>query len=375
MTAFDRYHRQLILPQIGAAGQERLRASTALIVGCGALGTHIADGLARAGVGRLRIVDRDIVELTNLQRQVLFTERDVQQQVPKAEAARRAIAAINSDVAVDAIVDDFNAGSAEQHVAGSDIIIDGLDNFETRYLVNDLAVRDGLAYVYGGAIATTGMSMTILPHSAARKRSNVSRRVQWSDDQATPCLRCLFPEPPPPGMTPTCDTAGILHAAVASVTAHQVAQAMKVLIGAIDRVDRSLWTIDVWSNETRRADVSGARNSDCPCCAAGRFEYAHGSAAGTTTSLCGRNTVQILPPRRSDGTAATLDLSTLADRLKQVGTVSQTDYFVRCTLNGSGDASSGSKLELTVFPDGRVLVHGTSEPDIARTLHARYIGA
>jgi adenylyltransferase/sulfurtransferase len=199
----------MLLPGIGEAGQRRLRAARVLIVGCGALGSVVADTLARAGVGGLRLVDRDVVEITNLQRQVLYDERDVEQSVPKSEAARQRLELINRQVHVEAHVDDFNHRNAERFVDGVDLIVDGLDNFEARYLLNDLAVARHLPYIYGGAVGTSGMSMPILPHPA-HGRPRADAALSWTAEQSTACLRCIFPEPPPPGTSPTCDTAGVL---------------------------------------------------------------------------------------------------------------------------------------------------------------------
>jgi adenylyltransferase/sulfurtransferase len=270
-----RYHRQMLLPGIGEQGQQRLRDSHALVVGCGALGTVIVDSLARAGVGTITIVDRDVVELTNLQRQILYDERDVEQGMPKALAAKAKVARINGEVNVHARVDDFSHRNAERYIPGADIILDGLDNFETRYLLNDLSVSRGIPYIYGGAVSTTGVTMAVLPSGAKRQMDSTSR-VEWSESQSTPCLRCVFPEAPPPGTSPTCDTAGVLGPAVAIIAAHQCVQTIKLLTGNIDAVDRSLLSLDVWTNELRRFDISGARTADCPCCGQGRFDILQG---------------------------------------------------------------------------------------------------
>lgn len=370
MTDLDRYHRQVLLPGIGEAGQRRLLDAHALIVGCGALGTMIADAMARAGVGTLTIVDRDTVELTNLQRQVLFDEADVEQAMPKAEAARAKIRRINSGVTVHAHVDDFNYRNAMRHAEGVDIILDGLDNFETRYLVNDVAVKLGVPYVYGGAVATGGMSMVILPHPQHRADPDAHRYVRWAEGQATPCLRCVFPDAPPPGSTPTCDTAGVLGAAVATIAAHQAAAAIKLLTGNVAAVDRSLLSVDLWDNTTRRFDVSGARDAgDCPCCARGEFAFLAGRTASATTALCGRNAVQITPAEPA-AAGRGLDLAEMADRLAPHGRFTHNGYLLR----GRFGARDG-ELELTLFPDGRAIIKGTTEPETARSLYARYVGS
>lgn len=371
MSDPDRYHRQMLLPQIGAAGQQRLREAHALIVGCGALGSVLVDLLARAGIGRLTIVDRDLVELTNLSRQVLFDERDVEQGMPKAEAARARVAAINRDVQVHAHVDDFSPRNAERYIAGVDLILDGLDNFQTRYVLNDLAVKHGLPYVYGGAVGTTGMTMTILPHAA--KRQAKGGCVQWSAAQSTPCLRCVFPEAPPPGTSPTCDTAGVLATAVSTIAAQQVTSAIKLIVGDIDSLDRRLISIDVWSNASHAFDVGAARDGgQCPCCVQGHFEFLEGVAGGATTSLCGRNAVQVTPP--PDSTLAALDLATVARRLAPHGRFISNRFLLRGVLDGVR-ADRGELIELTLFPDGRAIIKGTNEPQVARGIYDKYVGS
>ncbi len=350
----NRYHRQIILPQFGEAGQRRLKESHALVVGCGALGSAIVDSLARAGVGTISIVDRDTVELTNLQRQTLFDEADVAGMIPKAEAARARVARNNSELIVHAHVEDFNHRNAERLLGGADVILDGLDNFETRYLVNDLAVKHGVPYVYGGAVATGGMSMTILPGT-------------------TPCLRCVFPEAPPPGTTPTCDTAGVLGPAVSMIAAWQATQALKLLSGNVEAVDRTLLSIDLWEGQVRRFDVGGAREaSDCPCCVQGRFDSLDGHGGSSATSLCGRDAVQISPASRA--TAGGFDLADLAGRLAAHGSFTHNGFL----LHGRFDFERGERgapVELTLFPDGRAIVRGTTEPETARSIYARYVGA
>jgi len=367
---FARYHRQMLLPGIGEHGQQRLAQSHALIVGCGALGSHIADTLARAGVGTLTIVDRDVVELTNLQRQVLYDEADVESGTPKAEAAKARLQRINSGITVHAHVDDFNHRNASKFADGVDVIMDGLDNFETRYLLNDLAVARGLPYIYGGAVGVTGVSLAILPHPANRQAGHEST-IKWSEEQSTSCLRCVFPEAPPPGSNPTCDTAGVLGSIVTMIAAHQSAQAIKLLSGNLDSLDRSLLSIDLWSNETRRFDVSGAREpSNCPCCVRGEFEFLEGASGSATTSLCGRNAVQITPGLNGTN----IDLPRLAASLSPHGRFSCTPFLLKGLLQRELN-DDGEPYELTVFPNGRAILKGTSQPEVARSLYARYIGS
>jgi len=377
-SPLDRYQRQMLLPAIGAAGQARLLDAHALIVGCGALGCAIADALARGGVGQLTIVDRDVVELTNLQRQVLFDEADAASGVPKAAAAKARLQQINSGIEIEARVSDFNARNAEALSRGADIILDGLDNFETRYLLNDLAVARGLPYIYGGAVATTGLSMAILPHGAQRRpptsrAGDRATAVTWSDEQATPCLRCVFPEAPPAGTSPTCDTAGVLGGAVQAVAAHQATQAIKMLSGNLDAIDRRLFSIDVWSNSCSMFDVAAARSPECPCCGLGRFDFLAGSTGSATTALCGRQAVQISPGTESEPSAHRLDLGEMASRLAPHGSFARTPYLLRGTLRHER-SRAGQPIELTLFPDGRAVIKGTSEPDEARAIYARYVG-
>jgi molybdopterin-synthase adenylyltransferase len=364
-----RYHRQMLLPGFGEAGQRKLRQAHALVVGCGALGSVIIDSLARAGVGTLTIVDRDIIELTNLQRQILYDETDVERGMPKAEAAKRRVAQINSAVKVNAHVDDFSHRNAARFIEGIDILLDGLDNFETRYLLNDLAVMRGIPYVYGGAVGTTGVSMTILPHHATRQVDSTSK-VIWTQEQSTPCLRCVFPEAPPPGTTPTCDTAGVLGPVVSIIASHQSVQALKLMTGNVNAVDRSLLSIDGWSNEIRQFDVSGARDGvTCPCCAQGKFEHFEGAPASATLSLCGRNAVQISPASDAD-----LNLAEFTLRLASHGDFTHNAFLMRGELK-SERGSNGQPIEITLFPNGRAIIKGVSQPEAARSIYAKYIGA
>ncbi len=378
-----RYHRQMLLCGIGNEGQKRLLDSHTLIVGCGALGGAIADLLARAGVGTLTIVDRDIVDLTNLHRQVMFDEADVEASIPKAEAAKARIRRINSEVTVRACVDDFNHRNAAGFVEGIDLILDGLDNFQTRYLLNDLAVKFSLPYVYGGAVGTTGMSMPILPspkHTVTKEGEGarpIGSSVSWSSEQATPCLRCMFPDTPPPGASPTCDTAGILGPVASMIAAHQATQALKLLSGNIDALDRSLYSIDIWTNQTRRIDISDLHKvGECPCCDRGSFIYLRGEVGDDPVHLCGRIAVQISPPQAAFGgaTAANpLDLQGLARRLEPHGRFSVNRFAIRGVLTNERN-EAGEPLELTVFSSGRAIVRGTDRLEVARSICSRYVG-
>ncbi|MCW5776473.1 MAG: ThiF family adenylyltransferase [Phycisphaeraceae bacterium] len=348
MADLARYHRQMLLPRIGEAGQRRLAGSSVLLVGCGALGSVSADLLVRAGVGRLVLVDRDVVEPTNLQRQTLYTEADLG--APKAEAARRRLAAVNSGVRVEAHVADFTGDAADDLAEGPlGVLVDGTDNFETRLVLNDLAVSRGVPFVYAGVVGACGTTMTVVPGR-------------------TPCLRCLVDAPPPPGSTPTCDTAGVFGPTVVMAAAWQASEALRLLLGDA-APGGDLVEFDLWPPRVRRFDVRGSRRADCPCCVGRRFDYLRGVAATRTTTLCGRNAVQVLP-RRNGG----VDLPALAGRLGPHGAVAANEFLVRCEL-GAEPADGGGACSLTVFGDGRAIVSGTLRPERARAIYARYVGS
>lgn len=354
MGEVSRYQRQMLLAGVGQSGQARLLGSHALVVGCGALGCVSSEMLVRAGVGRLTIVDRDVVELTNLQRQVLFDERDAAEQSPKAEAARRHLARINSGVRVRSVVADFSPMNAERLIAGDwkpDVILDGTDNFETRYLLNDVAVKHGIAFVYAGVVAASGMSMSVLPGETA-------------------CLRCVFREMPAAGSQPTCDTAGVLGPAVSIVAGYQAAEALKILLGLREKVMPSLLTFDLWEGTRSRLDLREARDAACPCCGLGRYEFLEGAGhEGAAVSLCGRGVVQVSPPMETR-----VDLGALARRLGCVGRFRVAEMVVTGELDEER-GEEGEAIGLTVFEDGRALVRGVRSAERARAIYARYVGA
>ena len=361
--ALGRYHRQMLLAPVGEAGQRALLGSHALIVGCGALGCASAELLARAGVGALTIVDRDVVELTNLQRQCLFDERDAAEALPKAVAAERRLKAINSQVRVRALVEDFTHRNAVRVAGGGDgfgraaVILDGTDNFETRYLLNDLSVSMGLPYLYAGVIGATGMQATFIPPPAGRG----------------PCLRCLFENPPAPGVAPTCDTAGVLGAAVQIVAALQAADAIKILLGRGDLLSPSLASIDAWSGRLSRIDISSSRNADCPCCSRRLTPFLSGESAGDASVLCGLGAVQVRPSSSVQRGAAEV-LRVVKERLVPHGSPVVNEFLVRCTLAGEKGDVATEPIELIVFADGRAIVKGTRSVERARTIYARYVG-
>jgi adenylyltransferase/sulfurtransferase len=343
----DRYQRQKLLPAMGTAGQARLSRARVLLVGCGALGTVIAEQLVRAGVGFLRICDRDVVELSNLQRQVLFDEAQAEAGAPKAIAARDRLVKINAEVVIEPHVVDVHCGNIESLMRARgglvDLILDGTDNAQTRYLINDAAVKLRVPWVYGACVGTTGRMMGIRPGQSA-------------------CLRCLFPEPPCAGELPTCDTAGVLSAAAGVIASLQIAEAIKLLLDD-SAAARELVTIDVWNLHLRAISTMDARRADCPACGKMNFEFLSARAGALATSLCGRNTVQVRPPDR-----AQFDLKTIAARLGQTGPIVENPFFVRCNL------PERSGLVLTVFRDGRALVHGTADAGIAQSVYAQYVG-
>lgn len=357
-----RYDRQVLLRDIGEDGQRRLLGSTVLLLGCGALGSVVANLLSRAGVGHLVIVDRDIVEATNLQRQLLFDERDAAEGLPKAEAARRRIARINSDVRVTAVVDNIEHNNIARYGSGVDLLIDGLDNLETRYLANDFAVSRGLPYVYGGAVGSVGMVFPVLPHHAG----DVPWRLADGTDYSTPCFRCLFSEAPPPGTTATCDTTGVFGSLTTIIGGFQVTEALKILTHNFGKVSRKLLNVDIWSNEFSQFDVANTRDdSDCPCCKGGRFDYLDGNAGSAASVLCGRDAVQLRPRAES----AAIDFRALAGRLESHATVTTNEFLLRAQLK------DGEKpYEITLFPNGRAIIKGTQAPDIARGIYSKYIG-
>mgnify|MGYP006287834765 CR=1 FL=1 len=362
----NRYARQMQLPQIGADGQARVQRGHALVIGCGALGCAAADLLARAGVGRLTLVDRDVVEPTNLQRQCLFTEADAAAGRLKADAAAARLGAVNSEIEIRAVADDVHAGSLPDLLDDVDVIVDGVDNFETRYLLNDVAVADGFPYVYGGAIATHGMRMTILgrPEAARHHRSAIT----WTPEQATACLRCLFPEPPPPGATPTCETAGVLGPVIQTIAALQVTEVLKLLAGRLDDLRRNLLRVDVWDGTFRTITADQPRTG-CPCCGQSRFDALDHPRSAVATAMCGSATVQIHPPV----TEPVIELPRLAKRLADHGSFRQADQVLRGRLDHEpGD--DGRPVELLIFSNGRALVRGLADPGRARALYARYVG-
>ena len=396
----SRYSRQILYDKVGVAGQQKLAASRVVLFGCGALGTVIANTLVRAGIGFLRICDRDFIEYDNLQRQVLFDESDIAANLPKAQAAANKLRAINSEVTIDPYVIDVNPTNIVELADGADLLLDGTDNFETRFLINDLAVQSRRPWIYGAVIGATGLCMTIVPGR-------------------TPCLRCVFEEAPPPEMNPTCDTAGVLGSAVNMVASLQAIEAMKLLMGRTDEINPHLVHLDVWTGRMMNMNVQaaspnaqsasssaqsaspnaqlgspnaqvtspfdkegqrgaqlaspldkggqrGVATAGCPCCARGEFEFLNGKHAGLTTTLCGRDAVQIsAPPHSGD---AAIDFTALAAKLAAIASapIRHNPYMLRAQID---------QYEMTLFPDARAIIKGTSNPSKARSLYAKYFGS
>lgn len=344
MQSLDRYRKQALFAPLGEDGQTRLREGRALVVGCGALGSVIAESLVRAGVGLVRIVDRDFVEITNLQRQVLYDEQDVADQLPKAEAAARKLRVINSDVTVESVVADLTSDNIGTLAAGVQVIVDGTDNFETRFLVNDYAFENNIPWVHAGCVGCHGQVMTFRPGK-------------------TICFRCLMGGVPEPGSGETCDTAGVLGPAVNVIASLQSLDAIKLLSGREDAIEPVLTVVDLWEGTFRRLNVGTPESSErCSGCTQGDRPWLHGQQSARSAVLCGRNAVQITPPQRMQ-----IALSELESRLATSGRVIRNPFLLKLE-------TADGLFQLTVFGDGRAIVQGTEDPGIARGVYARYIG-
>lgn len=347
----SRYHRQTIFPPVGVDGQNRLLAATAVIVGCGASGSSLANLLVRAGVGHVRIIDRDFIELNNLQRQILFDEDDIEANLPKAEAAARKLRRINSQVEVEAVVADANPGNILSLLDGATVVLDGTDNFSTRFLINDACLKLAIPWVYSGVVASYGMTATFVPDGAPAKLPG--------DREVTGCLRCLLGDLPPPGSAPTCDTAGIIGPIVTFVTSVAAAEAIKLVVGR-GKLNTGLIHADMWEHEYEQF-ASAGKLPDCPACGLRRFDFLNTDQGTTTASLCGRNAVQV-----SVSGAGGLNLTQLEQRLLPLASrMSRNDYLLRAQIDGH---------EFTVFADGRAIIKGTDDEDVAIGLYAKYIG-
>jgi adenylyltransferase/sulfurtransferase len=338
VSGADRYSRQIRFAPIGEAGQQRLLASRIGIVGLGALGTVIADQLVRAGVGSLRIIDRDTVEHSNLQRQTLFDESDAEQNLPKAVAAERRLGQINRSVRIEASVDDLNASTVEDWIAGLDLVLDGLDNFETRFVLNDACRTAGLPWIYGAAVGSYGLAFPVVPDG--------------------PCLRCAVGSLPPVGSSPTCDTQGVIAPITSIVASLEVSLALRWLVGELRGDEVFLTSFDAWTHRSRSVRVG--KDPECPLCADGRTEYLACEPLRTVT-LCGRNAVQLVPGAKGD-----LDLTAMGRRLAVFGPVESNEFLLKC---------SSPPYELTLFRDGRAIVRGTENASDARSVYSKMVGA
>lgn len=332
----ERYSRQVLFSGIGQAGQQKLATARVAIVGCGATGSAMASLLARAGVGTIRIIDRDYVEASNLQRQVLFDESDAAESLPKAIAAARKIAAFNSHIVVEPQVADLEPENIEGLLQRTQLILDGTDNFETRYLINDFSVKSSVPWIYVAAVGSYATTLNIVP-------------------QQTACLACIFPDPPS-GPFETCETAGILNSAGNLVASIAATEAVKLLVAARDQLRRTLLAFDVWQNQ--RSEVSAKRRSDCRVCAQGCFLHLEGKGRRHIT-LCGRNAVQIHEHARA------IDFPEISARLRVHGAVKHNEFVLKFWHD---------PYEITLFQDGRAIVKGTSDAAVARSLYARYVG-
>jgi molybdopterin-synthase adenylyltransferase len=341
MGDLGRYSRQILFHQVGEAGQLKLLNGKVAIVGVGALGTVIANHLVRSGVGYIKLIDRDLVELSNLQRQTLFDEEDAALHLPKVIAAQKRLNKINSTITVDAVIADLNLDNAEELLTGMDCIVDGTDNFMTRFLINDVAVKYGIPWVHGAAVSSRGMYASIIPGK-------------------TPCYRCLFPHVPT-GTGETCDTVGVLSPLTDIIGSFQAMETMKILVGA--KTTPNLEQIDIWDYSTMQMDISEGRAPNCPTCVNHQFDFLDRSSELQVayTSLCGRNTVQINPRNKRE-----LDVKKVAEYLKKSGKVSGNEYLLRF--------SPEDGISIVLFKDARVLIHGTNDVVKAKLLYSKYIG-
>lgn len=341
----ERYSRQVLFSELGEAGQTRLMQGRVLLCGCGALGTVLAETLVRAGVGQIKIVDRDFVELSNLQRQVLFDENDVAARLPKAIAAAEKLKKINSTVDIEPIVADIDHTNILSLAADVDLILDGTDNFEVRYLINDVSLELGIPWIYCGCIGSTGQTMTILPGKSA-------------------CLRCLIDTAPEPGSTETCDTAGILGPTVNVIASLEAVDAIKLLAGKEDLIKPVLTVVDIWEGSYRQMSVADLREkSGCKACHEGERIWLKGEQGSRTTRLCGRNAVQVAPADKGK-----IVFEELAEKLQHSGEVDFNPYLLRLNLKNPD-------YEISLFRDGRAIIKGTDDPSVAKTVYARYIGS
>jgi len=342
MQGLERYSRQILFQHIGVERQKELAGSYAVVIGCGALGSVSSSYLARAGIGHLRIIDRDFIEESNLQRQILFDENDIEHNLPKAIAAQKKLQGINSRINIEGIVADLNYANVEDLTRGADIILDGTDNFETRFLINDICVKNNIPWIYGACIESKGLTMNIIPLQ-------------------TPCLRCVFENLPQAGTFPTCDTAGVIGPIASVIASIQVTEAIKILTKNFKSVNKSLLEIDVWDTKFKQLDVEElSRLNNCPTCKSHNYEFLDAKDGVMITLLCGKNAVQVMYRN-----AGKVNLEQLAQRLSLTVDVSYNDFMLKFT---------DKDFEFTVFPDGRAIITGTNDASMAKSLYSKYLG-
>ncbi|HVJ48787.1 ThiF family adenylyltransferase [Desulfitobacterium sp.] len=338
MDIAERYSRQVLFSGIGKEGQKRLAEARVAVIGVGALGTVIANNLCRAGVGLLRLIDRDFVEISNLQRQTLFTEADVSEHIPKAVAAVEHLKKINSEITLEPVVKDVNPSNVEQLIGDVDLVLDGTDNFEIRLLINDACVKLGIPWIYGGAIGSYGITMNIIPGE-------------------TPCLRCLLKEIPAPGTQPTCSTAGVLNMITGIIGNYETVEAVKFLVKSPD-LRKDVLFVDIWDNVSEFMTIP--KNKDCKACGQGEYEFLNNNVGSYTTSLCGSDSIQIVPQTRSE-----INFQVMHDKLLQLGEVSYNRFLLRFSY---------MDINITLFPDGRAIIKGVTDPNVAKSVYSEYIG-
>lgn len=344
MSHNDRYSRQIRFARIGRKGQTSLGESRIAIVGQGALGSVLSQHLVRAGVGYVRVIDRDVIEWSNLQRQMLYTEQDAADLLPKAEAAANRLRAMNSSIQIEPVAADLTAANAEELLAGVDLLLDGSDNFSVRYLMNDYSLKHNVPWIYGGAVGASGMTMTFIPGETA-------------------CYRCLFPEPPPPGTTDTCETAGVISPIIDVIASVQATEALKLLSGNANALHRTLFQVDLWNHTWLPLNMSQARREDCPACSKKQFTYLEQIDQETVAvALCGRDSVHLTPGRQAEG----LDLEVLARQLSAAGQISRNAYLLKIFLPDN--------MTFVLFQDGRAIVQGTEDTTKARSIYAELLG-
>lgn len=334
----ERYEKQMLFGEIGLEGQKKLLSKKAIIIGCGALGTVIANNLVRSGIGYIKMIDRDYIEISNLQRQILFDEEDIKENLPKVIAAERKLKRINSDIKIEGIISDVNSTNIESLCEGMDVILDATDNLQTRYLINDISIKLNIPWIYGGVIGSSGMVHTIIPHE-------------------TPCLRCMFPEIPPIGSTETCDTAGVLNSITSIVASMESMEAIKILLEKQSSVIKGLQYMDIWSNDFETIDMN--LNKDCKACGNNSFEFLERST-DEAVYLCGKNSIQINPLQKG------ISAEDIINRLKSLNIdVKQNVYFIKFNIED---------VQVTLFYDGRAILKNTDDIKRAMSLYARYIG-